>query len=59
MYKPSLSVKTLEQGVKKSFEYVVWSFKTESTSLAIIAIYRPLYSMKNPVIPYQHSLRIF
>ena len=49
VYKSSFSVKTLEQGVKKSFEYTVWSLKTNSTSLAIIAIYRPPYSMKNPV----------
>ena len=49
MYKSSLSVKTLEQGLKKSFEYAVWSLKTNSTSLAIISIYRPPYSMKNPV----------
>ena len=49
VYKSSLSVKTLEQGVKKSFEYTVWSLKTNSTSLAINGIYRPPYSMKNPV----------
>ena len=50
MYKSSLSIKTLEQGVKKSFEYVVWSLKTESTSLATIATYKPPYSMKNLAI---------
>ena len=49
MYKLSLSVKTLEQGDKKSFNYVVWSLKTNSTSLGIIAIYRPPYSTKNPI----------
>ena len=49
MYKSSLSVNTLEQGVKKSFEYAVWSLKTNSTLLAIIAIYRPPYLTKNPV----------
>ena len=49
VYKSSLSVKSLEQGVKKSFECAVWSLKTKSTSLAIIAIHRPPYSMKNPV----------
>ena len=35
-YKSSLLVKTLEEGVKKSFKYAVWSLKTNSTSLAII-----------------------
>ena len=49
VYKASLSVKTLEQGVKKSFEYVIWSLKSNSTSLAIIAVYKPPYSMKNPI----------
>ena len=50
MYKSSLSVTTLEQGVKKLFEYAVWSLKTGSTSLAINAIYRHSYSTKNTVI---------
>ena len=50
MYKLSLWVKTLAQEVKKSLESAVWSLKTKNTSLAIIAIYRPPYSMKNPVI---------
>ena len=49
VYKSSLSVKTLEQGVKKSFKYAVWSLKTNSTSLAIIAIYTLPYVRKNPV----------
>ena len=50
VYKSSLSVKTLEQGVKKSFKCAVWSLKTNSTSLAIISIYNPPYLMKNPLI---------
>ena len=50
VYKSSFSVKTLVQGVKKSFKYAVWSLITDSISLAIIAIYRPQYLMKNPVI---------
>ena len=49
MCKSSLLVKTLEQGVQKSFKYAVWSLKTDSTSLAITAIYRPSYLMKNPL----------